>query len=310
MNIIQQFITKNDCYKQGKTITPKGIMVHSTATPGVMAKDWFSRWNKSGLDVAVHCFVDDQNVCQHLPWNYRAWHCGASGNNTHISFELCEPTNWKTDSDYFCDCYRQGVALAAYLCQKYNLTADAICSHKEGYKRSIASNHGDPEHWWSNFGYSMDQFRKDVAATLKGETITVTVVPPTLSVGDTGSAVTALQKRLNQVAISLALSYAPLDEDGIFGTKTKEAVRAFQSARKLTVDGIVGEKTHAALAISYGDVNRDGAVNANDALAVLRSAVGKQVLDDEQKAAGDMNADGKVNAVDAAQILKRAVSTK
>ena len=30
MNLHQLFLKKNDCYKAGRTIIPKGIMVHST----------------------------------------------------------------------------------------------------------------------------------------------------------------------------------------------------------------------------------------------------------------------------------------
>ena len=149
MQIQTSYITKNDCYKAGRTITPKGIMVHATATPGVMAADWYSRWNKPGIETAVHAFVDDSAVCQHLPWNYRAWHCAAAANNTHIAFELCEPTRWKTDAVYFSACCENAVALAAYLCQKYHLTEKDIISHKEGYLQGIASNHGDPDHWLS-----------------------------------------------------------------------------------------------------------------------------------------------------------------
>ena len=47
MKIIEKFMIRNDCYLAGRKITPKGIMVHSTATPGVMAGEWFARWNKS-----------------------------------------------------------------------------------------------------------------------------------------------------------------------------------------------------------------------------------------------------------------------
>ena len=59
------------------------------------------------------------------------------------------------------------------LCKKYNLnpTADGvILSHREGYKRGIASNHGDPEHLWNGLGlsYTMDGFRKDVKAAMEG----------------------------------------------------------------------------------------------------------------------------------------------
>lgn len=49
--------------------------------------------------------------------------------------------------------------------------------------------------------------------------------------------------------------------DGIFGTKTKNAVTAFQRDNGLTADGIVGEKTLKALGISgnnsYGGYSSD-----------------------------------------------------
>ncbi len=45
--------------------------------------------------------------------------------------------------------------------------------------------------------------------------------------------------------------------DGIFGAKTKEAVKYFQRKNKLTVDGIVGAKTLAALGMSSGSNNNN-----------------------------------------------------
>jgi len=44
-----------------------------------------------------------------------------------------------------------------------------------------------------------------------------------------------------------AAGYDPGDIDGIYGLKTLAAVLAFQRAKKLTADGVVGEKTAAAL---------------------------------------------------------------
>ncbi len=46
-----------------------------------------------------------------------------------------------------------------------------IISHAEGYKRKIASNHGDPEHLWRGLGlnYTMDTFRHDVNRVLNGD---------------------------------------------------------------------------------------------------------------------------------------------
>lgn len=61
------------------------------------------------------------------------------------------------------------------LCQKYNLNplADGvIISHKEGYTRGVASNHGDPDHLWRQLGmsYTMDTFRKAVKDKMSGTT--------------------------------------------------------------------------------------------------------------------------------------------
>ena len=58
--------------------------------------------------------------------------------------------------------------------------------------------------------------------------------------GDTGAAVKLLQHRLNLLGWQLT-------EDGIWGVQTDSAVRGYQYRAGLTVDGIVGAKTRAAL---------------------------------------------------------------
>src|SRR5699024_1008763 len=63
------------------------------------------------------------------------------------------------------------VELAAYLCRQYKLTEKNIIGHYEGYQKKIASNHGDPRHWFSKHGKSMDTFRAEVKKELsKGAT--------------------------------------------------------------------------------------------------------------------------------------------
>jgi peptidoglycan hydrolase-like protein with peptidoglycan-binding domain len=56
-----------------------------------------------------------------------------------------------------------------------------------------------------------------------------------------GKAVTQLQRRLNE------LGFASGKADGSFGPATEKAVKAFQAARGLEVDGVVGAKTWTAL---------------------------------------------------------------
>lgn len=68
-------------------------------------------------------------------------------------------------------------------------------------------------------------------------------VMATLRKGSQGSAVSALQTMLNR------LGFDSGKVDGIYGTKTMAAVRSFQEANGLTVDGIAGEQTLTTLAI-------------------------------------------------------------
>ena len=62
--------------------------------------------------------------------------------------------------------------------------------------------------------------------------------------GSRGSEVTQIQQRLQE------LGYDPGTADGIFGTRTQQAVIAFQRDYGLTADGIVGKNTLAALGLS------------------------------------------------------------
>ncbi len=189
-NLVVEYATNNDCYKENEKITPIRIMVHSTATPGVMAKDFAEAWNETPVkDVCVHAFLDDKDIYQILPWDTKAWHCGCatkggpSGNNTCISIEICEPPGIEYDSrktsitqyepnteenkKYFSAIWENCVWLCANMCEEFNIKSDMIVSHKEGHDLGFASNHQDPHHWWKFHNKSMDDFRKAVSEELE-----------------------------------------------------------------------------------------------------------------------------------------------
>ena len=63
----------------------------------------------------------------------------------------------------------------------------------------------------------------------------------TLSVGSRGDSVKKLQQAL------IDLGYLKGKADGIFGQQTYKAVCSFQTAKKLTVDGLAGKKTQSVL---------------------------------------------------------------
>lgn len=201
MDLRKCLLTKNACYKAGDKITPKGVMWHSTGVNNPNLKRYVqpddgklgknpngNDWNRNkpdGRSVCVHAFIGkDKNgdVCtyQTLPWNYRGWHCGGSGNSRYISFEICED-NLK-DEEYFKAVYKEAVELTAYLCKKYDLNPkgkNVIICHQDGYKLGLASNHSDVYHWFNKHGKDMDDVRRDVAKAMKGDDTTVDVVHET-----------------------------------------------------------------------------------------------------------------------------------
>ena len=61
-----------------------------------------------------------------------------------------------------------------------------------------------------------------------------------VSYGSTGSAVSALQEKLNANGYDLAV-------DGVFGTETRKAVKDYQKKKGLAVDGIAGSETWGSL---------------------------------------------------------------
>ena len=188
MNLKQNYLTESGCYKAGKRITVKGLMIHSVGCPQPKADVFMKNWNRADANACVHAIVEpDGDVYQLLPWEHRGWHCGGSANNTHIGVEMTEPAtikyaggaNWTETGDgentknHVLAAYKCAVELFAHLCQQFGLDPMAdgvIISHSEGCKRGIASNHGDVEHLWSEFGLSMGQFRKDIKAAMEGST--------------------------------------------------------------------------------------------------------------------------------------------
>jgi hypothetical protein len=140
----------------------------------------------------------------------------------------------------------------------------------------LASNHGDILHWLRKYGLTMNDFRAEVAKAMDegvaaeyidagentegGEADMSDMI---LKRGDKGVLVRNLQEAL------LAKGYflPKYGADGAFGNETDSAVREFQTISGLTVDGIVGPKTWAAL-LENGpeDIPDDAPSVDNDAL--------------------------------------------
>ena len=161
MNLIKCFLTANDCYKAGRTITPKGVMVHSTASNNTSiaryvqpaaddpnraalldklgGNKYGNHWNQSRAeyfkkfgkrwDSCVHAFIGKLangtvDAVQTMPWNRRGWHAGdgTSGKSANDSHISFEICeDGLTDATYFSQIYAKAVELTAMLCKQYNL---------------------------------------------------------------------------------------------------------------------------------------------------------------------------------------------
>lgn len=270
MELKKQILTNNACYKANQKIKVKGIMVHSTGANNPWLKRYVgpddgylgvntygNHWNTytpGGRQICCHAFIGklkDGSIAtyQTLPWDHRGWHAGGAANNTHIGFEICE--DGLTDATYFKKVYQEAVDLCVYLCKLYGLTADNIICHSEGYKKGIATNHGDVMHWFPKHGKSMDTFRTDVKKALDGDKKTETPTTKPTTSTTTTSKINSF-KEGDKVAIKAsATKYNPSsttipewvkDDYYHIVTQTKSNGKAVKKGNKTCV--LLGEKVN------------------------------------------------------------------
>ena len=300
-------MTQSTCYKGTRKFTPKGVLWHSTGANNPTLKryvqpddnapnitellsllgknaygnDWNHIDRQAGLNFWIGKLADGTVAAvQTMPWDYRPWGCGSgskgSCNDTHIQFEICEDA--LTDKSYWEACYKEACEMTAYLCKmfgidpkgtiSYNgLKVPTIIDHTGSHSMGLGSNHGDVQHWSRKYGVTMETVRNDVAALLAGDdsVVSTPVANTNLKKGSTGDAVKTMQTML----IACGYSCGSTGADGDFGKNTDAAVKAFQKDKGLTVDGVYGEQTKAALEKAYATSSASQptiAINAEQAI--------------------------------------------
>lgn len=193
MNIIKNYLTNNDCYKTGRTITPIGIQIHTIGTSQNTASALLSYWNQPGIECCVHYVCDAETpglAYQILPDNFYSWSDAGIGNRSLITIEQMESDYMKytggasyyiTDETKFkadiMRSYNTCVELCAKICKDYGWNPWTklscglylISSHNEGRQAGLSSAHVDPDHVWSRYGLSMDGFRNAVTECMNGK---------------------------------------------------------------------------------------------------------------------------------------------
>lgn len=193
------------------------------------------------------------------------------------------------------------VALCAYLCQTYRLSASAISGHR---------NYNATQCPGDVLAARLGQLRNDVAARLGGGTGggAVTTRPwPMLRSGSEGFRVTAAQQLLRHSGQSLTV-------DGSFGPQTLAAAIAFQRAQGLGADGIIGVQTWEsplAVPVRSGGSSRavsalQGALRANGWTVAVDGSFGPSTLAAVRafQSSRGLTVDGSVGPVTWAHMLR------
>jgi hypothetical protein len=151
--------TQSTCYKGTTTMTPKGVLWHSTGAnnstlkryvqpkdgstskehsentytnakwlevlgKNKYANDWNHITRQAGLNAWIGKLADGTvTSIQTMPWNYKPWGCGKGSKGTcndgWVQFEICE--DGLTDKTYFDTVYKEACELTAYICKLYNI---------------------------------------------------------------------------------------------------------------------------------------------------------------------------------------------
>ncbi|MEI3140916.1 MAG: N-acetylmuramoyl-L-alanine amidase [Lawsonibacter sp.] len=135
MRLYKALLTHNDCYS-GPDIRPRGVMVHSTGAnnpwlrryvapdDGLLGAPVPATGTRAAWGPASTPLSDNWRTGAWPPTRPCPGPCGAgtravAGNDTHISFEICE--DGLTDEGYFQAVYREAVELTAHLCRRFRL---------------------------------------------------------------------------------------------------------------------------------------------------------------------------------------------
>ena len=152
--------------------------------------------------------------------------------------------------------------------KQFNLTADGVVGRSTWYKIS----------------YTYVSVKDLAELTSEGETFSGTLSDGSwnlgssvLKQGSTGSEVEQVQFWLSTLA-QYESSIPSVTVDGVYGSGTAAAVRAFQRLYGLTVDGIVGRTTWTELYDQFRSIQSDnGTPNAYPGTALRQGSSGQNV---------------------------------
>ena len=148
-----QLLTVNEYSRPGTPLEKiNGIVIHYTANPGSSAqanRDYFEGLKDEHTTKASSHFVIglDGEIVQCIPSTEISYASNERNSDT-LSIECCHPdeTGQFTDATY-----QSAVSLTAWLCKRFNLTADDVIRHYDVTGKICPKYFVDHEDAWSQF---------------------------------------------------------------------------------------------------------------------------------------------------------------
>ncbi|MGQ8969301.1 peptidoglycan recognition protein family protein [Bacillus subtilis] len=240
------------------------ITIHNTANDA-SAANGISYMKNNSSSTSFHFAVDDKQVIQGIPTNRNAWHTGdgtnGTGNRKSIGVEICYS---KSGGARYKAAEKLAIKFVAQLLKERGWGIDRIRKHQD-WNGKYCPHRILSEGRWNQVKAAIEKELKSLGGKTSSDKTSATKKKTTNSSSKKTSyalpsgtfKVTSPMRKGNdvrQIQKGLAALYFYPDKgeknngiDGVYGPKTANAVKRFQSVSGLTADGIYGPKTKAKI---------------------------------------------------------------
>ena len=278
MNLVKILANRINYGSKRNTKNIKWLPIHYTANDGDSAKGNGNYFKNNKPKASAHYFVDDDVIVNSVPDEYIAYAVGGKKYNNNggkyygvctnansISIELCD-TQRNGKSDLSSETRKNAIEVARYLCKKYNIDKNHVIRHYDVNGKLCPKYFVEDEKAWKKFKDDIFSDVKSTKTVKKPTVINSTLVKEMQKAlnsayklklvidgklnektkiaiktylirnGSKGAYAKWVQKRLNAKGYNIKV-------DGVFGSKSVAALKKYQKAKGLTVDGVCGYAT-------------------------------------------------------------------
>lgn len=276
MNLVKILANRINYGSKRDTNNIKWLVIHYTANDGDSAKGNGNYFKNNKPKASAHYFVDDNVIVNSVPDNYTAYavggkkynnnggkYYGVCTNTNSLSIELCD-TKRNGKSDLSSETRKNAIELARHLCKKYKIDKNHIIMHYQVNGKLCPKYFVEDTKAWKKFkddifaetnklvtiptvinANLVKEMQKALNSAYKlklvidgklGEKTKTAIKTYLIRNGSKGAYAKWVQKRLNAKGYNIKV-------DGVFGSKSVAALKKYQKAKGLTVDGVCGYTT-------------------------------------------------------------------